>query len=125
MLDRILLHVRRQAVGYLALLIALSGTAYAATTVGSKDLAPIKLRARGLNIDAGKAAIVSKKCKQGERALSVGTFWGEQQGGASTTGELLQAEASLTSPDRGTATGRNRSTVRQQFAVQVACLKKA
>ena len=43
-MSRILVHVRRNVVGYLALFVALGGTAYAAGTVGSDDIIDDSIR---------------------------------------------------------------------------------
>ncbi len=60
------LHVRRQAVGYAALVVALGGSAYAGTKansgkVGGKDLRPFVERDGNAGHDSGAARLVSRR----------------------------------------------------------------
>ncbi|MGH2590136.1 MAG: hypothetical protein ACRDGW_04990, partial [Actinomycetota bacterium] len=78
------LHLRRQAVGYAALVVALGGSAYAGTNVGSKvggkDLRPfIERDGAQVTIQPGASAQSSAECKRGERAVAPLGF-GSSQG---------------------------------------------
>lgn len=60
-MSRISGHIRHNVIGYLALLIALSGTAYAANKIGSKDIKPGAVKSK----QAGNNALKSKDIKDG------------------------------------------------------------
>jgi hypothetical protein len=69
-------HVRRQAVGYAALVVALGGGAYAGTKansgkVGGKDLRPFVERlGTQVTIQPDDSGQSTAECKRGERALA-------------------------------------------------------
>lgn len=69
MLASIRTHVRANLVGYVALFIALGGSAYAAATIGAGDIKNDAIRARHIKTDAVKAgAIKSSQVKSSEVA---------------------------------------------------------
>jgi hypothetical protein len=45
---RLLVHVRRQAVGYVALVVALGGTSYAAVAISNHSINPVNLNPRNI-----------------------------------------------------------------------------
>jgi DNA transposition AAA+ family ATPase len=73
---RVGFHIRRQAVGYVALAVALGGTAYAggkasSGKVGAKDLKQFVLRdGNAVIISPNDAAQSTARCKRRERALA-------------------------------------------------------
>jgi hypothetical protein len=88
------LHLRRQAVGYVALAVALGGSAYAGSQAGSgkvggHDLKPFEIRFGDLiTVGPGQAATSVATCKRGERAIAPGVSGGTT--GADLSG--LQAQ---------------------------------
>jgi hypothetical protein len=70
------LHARRHAVGYLALAVALGGSAYAGTKAGSskvggKELRPFVERLGSeVTIQPGRSGQSTAECKRGERAMA-------------------------------------------------------
>ena len=70
------LHLRKQAVGYVALAVALGGSAYAgsrsdAGKVGARDLRPVVIRdIEPTTIQPDRPADVVASCRRGERALA-------------------------------------------------------
>jgi hypothetical protein len=122
------LHVRRQAIAYVALAVALGGTAYAGTKassskVGGKDLRPFVLRDGNLvTIDPDGSATSTAECKRGERALApVGG--GSSQNG---TGAVINNIASLGVGKRQGffLTGLNSTSQPHTFQARVLCLRK-
>src|SRR5665809_93764 len=84
------IHVRRQAVGYLALAVALGGSAYAggkagSGKVGGQDLKAFEIRFGDLvTFPPGTEGTSLASCKRGERAIAPGASGG-------TTGAAVNA----------------------------------
>ena len=121
-------HIRRQAIGYVALAVALGGTAYAggkasSGKVGSEDLRPFVLRdGNALTIAPGDPATSTAQCKRGERALApIGD--GSFQGG---NGTVLNSISSLGVGKRQgfVVSGLNPTSQPQTLQARVVCLKR-
>jgi hypothetical protein len=88
------LHLRRQAVGYVALAVALGGSAYAGSKAGSgkvggRDLKPFVTRSGSqVTVPAGAEGTSIASCKDGERAIAPGVAGGTS--GAAVNGFLAQ-----------------------------------
>lgn len=59
-------------IAILALMVAIGGTAYAASKVGGKDLKSLKVRSNELTLQPGAEGGVRANCKRGERYVSGG-----------------------------------------------------
>jgi hypothetical protein len=122
------LHVRRQAVGYMALVVALGGTAYAGTKansgkVGGKDLRPFVERdGEAITIQAMSSGQSTAECKRGERAVAPLGF-GSGQG---AEGPVLESILSAGLPKRnGFVLGVQNSTSQTQtYQARVLCLRR-
>jgi hypothetical protein len=121
-------HVRRQAVGYVALAVALGGSAYAGTKansakVGGKDLRPFVERdGTAVTIQAGEAGESTAECKRGERALApLGV--GSRQG---ADGAVLHTLSALGLPKRQgfLLTVLNPTSQQQTYQARVLCLRR-
>jgi hypothetical protein len=121
-------HVRRQAIAYLALAVALGGSAYAGTKassskVGGKDLRPFVLRDGNLiTIQPDQPGTSTAECKRGERAMApLGA--GSLQGGR---GAVMNDIASLGVGKRQGffLTALNDTSQPQTFQARVLCLRK-
>jgi len=121
-------HMRRQAVGYVALVVALGGTAYAggkasSGKVGAKDLKPFVLRDGGaITISPNDAAQSTARCKRSERALApIGD--GSFQDG---TGTALNSISALgVGKHQGfVVSAFNTSPQPQSLQARVVCLKR-
>jgi hypothetical protein len=121
-------HIRRQAVGYVALAVALGGTAYAGGNassgkVGAKDLKPFVLRdGNTIAISPHGVGQSTAQCKRGERALApIGD--GSFDGG---NGTQLNSISSLGVGKRqGFVVGAlNSSPQPQPLRARVVCLKR-
>jgi hypothetical protein len=83
-------HLRRQAVGYVALAVALGGSAYAGSKgdsvkVGGKDLKPFEIRfGDRVTLAPGSEGVSLASCRGGERAIAPGISGG-------TTGAAVNA----------------------------------
>lgn len=66
MLDRLMAHLKRNAYGIVAIFIALGGTAYAAATIGAKDIKSSAVRAKHIKDNA----VRSKHIKDSQVATS-------------------------------------------------------
>jgi hypothetical protein len=121
-------HVRRQAIAYVALAVALGGSAYAGTKassnkVGGKDLRPFVQRDGDLvTIQAGRSGTSTADCKRGERALTPLSS-GSGQGG---TGAVMNSVSSLGVGKRQGffLTALNDTSQPQTFQARVLCLRK-
>ena len=113
-------HVRGNVVGYLALMVALGGTAYAANEITSRDLGPVVQRQKQIVLEPGQTDSVIRKCKAGESALAVDaiTFPGTRATGWS----LLYRDRQRTIG--GILTGENTGTSPAALGIGVACLKR-
>lgn len=122
------LHVRRQVIGYVALAVALGGTAYAGSkggsdNIGGRDLRPVVDR-RGdtLDLPPGNQAQVRATCKRGEVALEALNAHGgigvativEKQPLIAKKGRLKGFELFVD----------NRSAELAVFTPEVACLRR-
>jgi hypothetical protein len=122
------LHVRRQAVGYLALAVALGGSAYAGTKassskVGGKDLRPFVQRDGDVvSVLPDRSATSTAECKRGERAL-VPLGAGSSEGGA---GALMHDVSSLGVGKRQGffITVLNSTAQPQTYQARVLCLRR-
>jgi hypothetical protein len=123
------LHVRRQAIAYVALAVALGGSAYAGNQAGSdkvggRDLKPVKVRPGDpVTIAPGDETTVQVTCKRGEVALEAG-------GNSGSGGEFGRAVLGGTGALGGKrVTGfaltvvNTSPTTQQTFRPEVACLR--
>jgi hypothetical protein len=122
------LHVRRQAVGYAALVVALGGSAYAGTKansgkVGGKDLRPFVLRdGNEVSILPQRAGTSTAECKRGERALAPLGAGSLQDG----NGAVLNSVSSLGVGKRQGffLTALNSASQPQTYQARVLCLRR-
>jgi hypothetical protein len=121
-------HVRRQAVGYVALAVALGGSAYAGTKtssdkIGGKDLRPFVQRdGESVTIQPDRSGTSTAECKRGERAL-VPLGAGSSEGG---TGAVLHDVSSLGVGKRQGffLTVLNSTAQPQTYQARVLCLRR-
>ena len=76
--QRLLVHLRRQALGYLALAVALSGTAYAASKLGPNDIANNAIRSK--HIAAKQVKKPDANAKSLSKLFGAGVLGGEVEG---------------------------------------------
>ena len=72
MRSRAFRYVSRHGVAFLALMVAMGGTAFAAATVGGSDLKPYTISEASKTIKPGKSKIITAKCSGEERFISGG-----------------------------------------------------
>jgi hypothetical protein len=121
-------HVRRQAVGYLALAVALGGSAYAGTKVisgkvGGKDLRPFVVRdGNEVSILPQRAGTSTAECNRGERALAPLGAGSLQDG----NGAVLNSVSSLGVGKRQGffLTALNSTSQPQTYQARVLCLRR-
>jgi hypothetical protein len=122
------LHVRRQAVGYAALAVALGGSAYAGTKansgkVGGKDLRPFVERlGTQITIQPGDSGQPTAECKRGERALApLGAGSAQDDRGA-----VVNSLSALGLPKRQgfLLTVLNPTSQSQTYQARVLCLRR-
>ena len=130
------LHLRRQAIGYVALAVALTGSAYAGQKagsgkVGARDLRPVIVR-EGESITAppGLDTSVEASCKPGERAVApdVSSFVAQDGRGVALSqigmrGEPVKEGSARIRPTGFVYFGNNLSSEPLQFTAHVACLR--
>lgn len=123
-------HVRRQAVGYLALAVALSGTAYAggkagSGKVGARDLKPMVIRdGQSVTVHPGRSANATAQCRRGEQALAV---LGGSDIDADRSASVTRALAAVRKKGRSrwvALSGYNPHDVPIGFHASVLCLKR-
>jgi hypothetical protein len=123
------LHVRRQAVAYVALAVALGGSAYAggkagSDRVGGRDLKPFVTRGGNLvTVPPGEEADSFARCKRGERAIAPGVAGGTA--GAAVNGFTAQGRTSKKGfrPTGFRIGTTNRTDEPQTLQADVLCLK--
>lgn len=118
--ERVMRHLRGNVVGYLALMVALGGTAYAANEIGGNDLGPIVQRQREIVLQPGQLDSVIKNCRPGERALAVDAI--TSPGTRATGWSLIYKDRSRTVG--GILTGENTGAAPAALGIGVACLKR-
>src|ERR687892_2867344 len=86
------LHLRRQAIGYVALAVALTGSAYAGQKagsgkVGARDLRPVIVReGQTISVPPGQSSGgIEATCQPGERAVAPEVVGGVAQDGRDVT----------------------------------------
>jgi hypothetical protein len=122
------LHVRRQAVGYAALVVALGGSAYAGTKansgkVGGKDLRPFVLRdGNEVSIVPQRAGTSTAECRRGERAIT--PLWSGSSQNAD--GAVVHSVSSLGTGKRQGffLTALNPTSQSQTYQARVLCLRR-
>lgn len=120
MRQRLISHLHHNVVGYLALVVALSGTAYAASEVGGRDLGPIVQRQNEIVLQPGQTDSVIRKCRRGERALGLDAI--TSPGTRAVGWSLLYRDRKRTVG--GILTGENTGSTPARFGIGVACLKR-
>lgn len=123
MRTRIVGFIRSHAVGLVALIVVLSGTAYAATQVGAGDLTRYKVRSESGTVPAGDIQSVVVKCKANQRYVSGGF---EMFGADFTDKNVEVLGASPTTNRKGRPRGfqlvaQNHSSQAQEVFVQAIC----
>jgi len=121
------LHVRRQVVGYVALAVALGGTAYAggkasSGKVGAKDLRSMVTRSSEVTIQPHRPGSSTVECERGEQAIAPSGGGGVAESGP----VVLQGITPLLKNGKAkgfTVHGFNSSSQPQGFAAQVTCLR--
>ena len=122
------LHLRRQAIAYVALAVALGGSAYAggkgsSATVGAKDLKSMVVRVGNtVTLQPGAMGESTAECKKRERAIAPSGGGGSD----STGGVELQGITPLVRNGKAKGfmlTGFNSSTQAQDFGAGVTCLR--
>ena len=122
------LHLRRQAVGYVALAVALGGSAYAGSKggsqqVGATDLRPVKQRVgEQVTVQPGDTGRSEAACKRRERALAAlggGGFIGDDGSVVlRATGMVVRNGKAK----RAFLEGFNESSTPQPLTAHVLCL---
>jgi hypothetical protein len=97
-------HLSRNALGYVALAIALSGTAYAATKLGPNDIAKNAIRSKHIAAKQVKLPDVNRRSLG--KALGAGTLGGEVEDFGAGGGVGLQAAIAPIGEGRGTDSWR-------------------
>ena len=130
------LHLRRQAIGYVALAVALTGSAYAGSKagsgkVGARDLRPVIVR-EGQSITAppGLSWTAEATCQPGERAVAPSVAGATAQDGRTTvldgikvTGDPVKEDSARIRPTGFFYAGGNPSSEPLPITVEVVCLR--
>ncbi|MGH2988690.1 MAG: hypothetical protein ACRDMA_02345 [Solirubrobacterales bacterium] len=122
------LHLRRQAVGYAALVVALGGSAYAGTKAGSgkvggKDLRPFVERfGTEVTILPGRSGQSTAQCKRGERALAPLGVGSNQAADGAVMNTVVSA--GLSKREGFLITALNPTSQPQTYQARVLCLKR-
>jgi hypothetical protein len=120
--------MRRQLIGYVALVVALTGTAYAGSKnssgkVGARDLRPVVVRdLEPLTIQPGQPTDAVARCRRGERALAP-SAGGSLQGDDAA---LLQRISPIVANGKAKGfviSGFNPSSTPQTLDAGVLCLR--
>ena len=123
------LHLRKQAVGYVALAVALGGSAYAGSRsdsgkVGARDLRPVVVRdVEPMGMQPWRPADVVVRCKRGEQALAPSAGGSLQGDGAG----LLQRISPIVVNGKAKGfviSGFNPSDTPQTLDAGVLCLRR-
>jgi hypothetical protein len=130
------LHFRRQAIGYVALAVALTGSAYAgsksgSSKVGARDLRPVIVReGQSVTTEPGLGAGVEANCERGERAVApdVGSAAAADGrsialSGIEVTGEPVREGSARLRPTGFVYFGHNTSAQPLPFTAGVVCLR--
>jgi hypothetical protein len=123
------LHLRRQAIAYVALAVALGGSAYAAGggrsgKVGGKDLKPMVARlGQPVSVQPGESTQATAECRRGERALAPLGF-GESGGDGATVLSAIGVIVHKKGKSKSAfISGFNTSTSPKEINASVLCLK--
>ena len=124
------IHVRRQAVGYLALAVALGGSAYAggkagSDKVGGRDLKPFVTRGGNLvTVPPGDEGDSFASCERGERAIAPGAAGGTT--GAAINGFTAQGRTGKKGfrPTGFRVGTTNNTSAPQTLQADVLCLRR-
>jgi hypothetical protein len=123
------LHLRRQAVGYVALAVALGGSAYAGSKggsqqVGAKDLRPVVERlGESVTVQPGDNGRAEAECKRRERALVPAGGGGFIGGDGAVVLQALGLIVKDGKAKRAFVEGFNISSNPQPLAAHVLCLR--
>jgi hypothetical protein len=130
------LHLRRQAIGYVALAVALTGSAYAGSKagsgkVGARDLRPVIVRdGDSVNTPPGLGWSAEATCQPGERAVAPSVTSATAQDGRGTvlkgfgvTGEPVKEGSARIRPTGFFYFGANDSSEQLPITAEVACLR--
>ena len=125
-------HLRRQAIGYVALAVALTGSAYAGSKagsgkVGASDLRPVIVR-EGESVTAPPGQStggIEATCQPGERAVAPDVVGGRSivLESIEVAGEPVKEGSARIRPTGFLYFGRNTSSEPQPFFPGVACLR--
>jgi hypothetical protein len=130
------LHLRRHVIGYVALAVALTGSAYAgqkagSAKVGARDLRPVIVReGESITASPGLNASVEATCQPGERAIApdVSSFVAQDGRGIALSqigmrGEPVKEGSARIRPTGFVYFGNNSSSESLSFTARVACLR--
>jgi hypothetical protein len=123
------LHVRRQAVGYVALAVALGGSAYAGSKggsnkVGATDLRPVVERlGQQVTVPPGESRRAEVSCKRRERVIAPLAVGGAVQGDGALTFDALGIIVQNGKAKRAFVAGFNSSSTLQELEPRVLCLR--
>ena len=121
-------YVRGNAIAFLALFVALGGTAYAigANTIGATAVKSLIVRERTphVTVPPGSAQVAFKTCEKGEQFISGAAGWE----GATMADNTPIVHSQFVGAAGANATGfiaygRNNGAVPRKLVVQIACLK--
>jgi hypothetical protein len=126
--QRVAIHIRRQAVGYLALAVALGGSAYAgragSNKVGATDLRPVVERlGEQVIVPPGESRRAEVSCKRRERALAPLAIGGAVQGDGALTFDALGIIVQNGKAKRAFVAGFNSSSTQQVLEPRILCLR--
>lgn len=107
-------------VAILALVVAIGGTAYATTKLGSSDLKQFRANFNDKEVAPGKQVTVAAKCKKGQRLIS-GGFDTEPGPGFEVYSAVPFGK---TEPRKFSVAGRNTGQESSVVTAVAVCLKK-
>ena len=126
---RVAIHLRRQAVGYVALAVALGGSAYAGTKggsgkVGATDLRPVIERfGPPVTVPPGESRRGEAACKRRERALAPLAVGRAVDGEGALTFDALGIITRNGKAKRAFVAGFNSSSTPLELNPSVLCLR--
>jgi len=123
-------HVRRQAVGYVALLVALGGTAYAggkanSSKVGGQDLRPFEIRfGDRVTVPVGDEGASLASCERGERAIAPGVAGGTAAAAVNGITAHGQTGKKGFRPTGFRVSATNEASAPREIRAEVLCLRR-
>jgi hypothetical protein len=125
---RLVAHLRSNVIAYLALFFAFGGgTALAATSIGSAQLAPIDVHSHTVTVPHDSSGYAYATCPKGQKLIGEAAYW--QDSFTGNDDDPMWGSSFVVSQSGGTlhpvgymAEGRNQTGASQKFTVQISCL---